>query len=109
MSQIKIFLRDTLGLPPVSLLIGLGLATHIVLNLLLQKPVTSAYGLILPLILGLSIEGYEIWIAYREVGLLAPGNDPILIILTRHFVDVLFVLLAPIALVIFGLVSSQID
>ena len=51
-------------LPPFLVLICLGLAAHLTLNLLLHKPLTSAYGLILPLVLGVSIEAHEIWVQY---------------------------------------------
>ena len=104
LGRIKSFITDTLSLPPILILIAIGTAAQLILNLLLHKPMTSACGLILPLIFGVSIEGYEIWLQYRDVGLFAPGNDPFLMILARHFVDVMIVLIAPIALVIYGLV-----
>jgi hypothetical protein len=106
LSQIKEFLRDVVGLPPLLVLVGLGLASHVVSNLLLEKPITSAYGLVIPLILGTSIEAYEIWLQYRQIGLLAPGNDPVWMILARHAMDVVFILAAPTALVLYGIAED---
>ena len=107
LEQIKEFLKDTVGLPAFVVQIGMGLSAHVALNLLLHKPLTSAHGLLLPLILGVSIETYEIWIQYRDVGLFTPGNDPLLVILARHLGGVALVLVGPVALVIYGMVASR--
>ena len=98
-SQLKTFLRDTLGLPTWAVIASAGLVTHLVLNLVLRKSPTSPWGLLAPLTIGVLVEAYEIWIQYRSIGLFAPGNDPILVILARHGLDVLLMLALPILLV----------
>lgn len=105
--RLKTLLRDQLGLPPWVVLVGIGLVSHILLNALLRKPLTSAWGLLAPLILGIIIEAYEIWIQYRDVGLFADENDPIWLIISRHGLDVMTILALPILLVMAGAYSSR--
>ena len=107
LTQLKVFLRDTLGIPAAAVLLATGLLAHVVLCLLLRKPMVSAWGLIAPALLGVMIEAYEIWVQYREIGLFAPGNDPVAAILLRHAFDVAKMLLLPGLLVIAGKVLSQ--
>ncbi len=59
----------------------------------------SAWGLLAPLVLGVAIESFEIWRSYGDIGLLAPGNDPLLSIAGRHGMDVLSMLALPLILV----------
>lgn len=49
-----------------------------------------------------ALESYEIWHEYAEVGLFAPGNDPVMTILARHCLDVVKALSAPAILVLIG-------
>ncbi len=105
--QLKSLLRDGLGLPPVAVHVAVGLVAHLMLNLLLRKSATSAWGLLAPLLIGIAVESWEIWIQYREVGLTAAGNDPVLVILARHALDVVAMLAAPTLLVVAGALSSR--
>jgi len=107
LDRIKSALRDQLGLPAWAALLVGGLVSHIVLNVLLRKPLTSAWGMLAPLTLGLVLEACEIVVQYRDVGLLAPGNDPVWIIIARHLLDVLKMLALPVLLVLSGFVSSR--
>ena len=100
--QIKSFIRDQLGLPPTAMLVAAGLVAHFALNALLRKSPTSAWGLLAPLVLGSALESYEIWIQYKDFGLLAPGNDPFISILARHALDVLKMLAVPLLMVAIG-------
>ncbi len=97
--HLKTLIRDQLGVPPWAVLVVVGCIAHIVLNVALRRPIASAWGLLGPVGLGVAIEGYEIWVQYKAVGLLAPGNDPLLVILGRHSLDVVFMLAAPMLLV----------
>ena len=106
LQHIKHYLRDQVGLPPSAVLIIAGLVVHYLLNVLLRKPVTSPWGLIAPLVLGIALESYEIWVQYRDVGLFYVGNDPLIIIFARHSVDVMIVLSAPLVLVAIGRLAS---
>lgn len=56
LDRIKVLLRDTHGLPSWVVLAAVGLASYVALNLILHKPVTSAFGLLAPLMLGIAIE-----------------------------------------------------
>lgn len=105
--NLKRFITDTLGLSPALALIAIGLASHLLLNVLLRKPLTAPHGLLLALVIGMSIEGYEIWQAYRNAGLFPPGNDPLLTILGRHLRDVLILLSGPLALSAIGIASTR--
>jgi hypothetical protein len=107
--DLKSIIRDQLGLPSWSVLIAVGCAAHIVLNTILRKPTTSSWGLIGPVSLGVALETYEIWVQYRHVGLFAPGNDPLLTILGRHGVDVLFMLAGPILIVVIGAIFAKMN
>ncbi len=107
LQQIKFLMRDQLGLPPVAVLVVAGCVAHLLLNVLLRKPLSSAWGLLAPLILGLALESYEIWVQYRNVGLLASGNDPLLAIFIRHGLDILKMLAAPSFLVVLGFLSAR--
>ena len=107
LQQIKSLIRDQLGLPPLAVLVVAGGLSHLVLNAILRKSPTSAWGLLAPLVLAIALESYEIWIHYRNVGLLAPGNDPLLAILLRHGLDVLKVLAAPLLFVALGLITTR--
>lgn len=104
--QIKGWLREQLALEPWMVLMTAGLLTHVALNLLLRKSPFSAWGLLAPLVLGVALEGYEIWDHYRGA-LLAPGSDPLLQILLRHLLDVARMLAAPLLLVLAGLVLTR--
>jgi hypothetical protein len=99
LQQLKTFLRDQLGLPPFAVLLVAGFAAHIALNALLRKSPASPWGLLAPLLLGVALEAYEVWHAYRGVGLFAPGNDPLRTILARHTLDVGKMLAGPLLLV----------
>lgn len=107
LDRIKTLLRDQLGLPSWVFLAAAGLASHVAMDLVLKKPVTSALGLLAPLTLGIAIEAYEIWVHYRGVGLFAEGNDPGWQILGRHGLDVLTMLALPLGLVLAGHLSSR--
>lgn len=107
LQQIKSLIRDQLGLPADAVLVVTGCAAHLLLNVLLRKPSTSAWGLLGPCVLGIAIESYEIWVQYRDIGLYAPGNDPLIEIISRHALDVLKMLAAPLVLVVFGWVTSR--
>jgi len=107
LDRIKTLLRDQLGLPSWVFLAVAGLASHVAMDLVLKKPVTSALGLLAPLTLGIAIEAYEIWVHYRGVGLFAEGNDPGWQILGRHGLDVLTMLALPLGLVLAGHLSSR--
>lgn len=107
LDHIKFVLRDQLGLPAWAVLIAVGLASHLALNALLRRPVTSAWGLLAPLALGVSVESCEIWAQYRQVGLFAAGNDPVWQIIARHGGDVAKMLALPFLLVLAGLSSAR--
>lgn len=96
-----------MGLPPFAVLLIAGLIAHFSLNTLLRKPVTSAWGLVAPLILGIGLETYEIWVEYRRVGLFAEGNDPVWMILARHGIDVLIIISGPLLLVGLGILLRR--
>lgn len=96
----KTLLRDRLGLPPALVLALAGLAAHVLLNALLRRPLGSAVGLLAPLLIGVAIESWEIWIRYRGAGLFAEGNDPLLQILGRHSLDIIAMMAIPAAWVI---------
>ena len=103
-------LKSTLqqsGIPPWAVLLAAGLVSHLVLNAVLRKPWTSPWGLLAPLLLGVLIEGYEIWAHYRHIGLFADGNDPLWMILGRHSLDVLKLLALPLLLVLAGQASGR--
>ncbi len=89
------------------MLIIAGCVAHLMLNTILRKPLTSPLGLLAPLVLGLALESYEIWVQYRNIGLLAPGNDPVLVILLRHGFDIGKMLAAPLILVVVGALSAR--
>ncbi len=101
-STIKSFLRETLALPPELVLVVAGLVSHVMLCLLLGRSPYAAWGLLGPLIFGVALEGYEIWVHYKDIGLFAPGNDSLLTILLRHGKDVLLMLSLPLLLVAMG-------
>jgi hypothetical protein len=107
LQQIKSLIRDQLGLPPVVVLVVTGCVSHLLLNVLLRKPPSSAWGLLAPGVLGLALESYEIWVQYKSVGLFAPGNDPLLVILWRHGLDILKMLVGPALLVVAGILSGR--
>jgi hypothetical protein len=102
LEQIKFCIRDQLALPQSAALVLVGCIAHLALNALLRKSPTSAWGLLAPLVLTVALESYEIWIHYRNVGLFAPGNDPLVTILARHGLDVVKTLAAPLLLVVIG-------
>ena len=105
--HLKSFLRDTLALPPDLILVVVGLVSHILFCLLLRKPLNSAWGLLAPVMLGILIESYEIWIHYRDIGLFAPNNDPVAVILLRHSLDIIKMLVLPSLLVGILKISMQ--
>ena len=107
LDQLKRILRDQVGLPAWAVLLLGGLASHVALNVLLRKSLISAWGLLAPLTLGTVVEAYEIYVQYGDVGLLAPGNDPVWVIVARHGLDVIKMLALPTLLVASGFVSSR--
>jgi hypothetical protein len=107
LDRLKHVLTSSLGLPPVVVLTTAGLVAHILLNSLLRKSPLAAYGLIAPLCLGIGLESFEVWQQYRRVGLFAPGNDSLPLIIMRHFVDVLWLMVAPGLLVLGGSAFRQ--
>ena len=107
LSDLKAVFRDYVGMPPWLVLIIVGSVAHVVSNVVLRKPITSAWGLIAPLSLGLVIESYEIWELYRHVGFFAPTNDPLLFILARHALDIALMLIGPIVIVVGGAVLDR--
>ncbi len=107
LQELKSLLRDRLGLPPVAVHVAVGLLAHLALNLLLRKSATSAWGLLAPLLIGIALESWEIWLQYRDIGLTAAGNDPVLVILARHALDVAAMLAAPALLVVGGALTSR--
>lgn len=107
LDYLKTLLRDQLGLPVWVVLMIAGCLAHVVLNAVLRKPITSAWGLLAPLIIGVTLESYEIWVQYRNIGLFAAGNDPVIAILGRHALDVLSLLAVPLLLVAFGAITAR--
>ena len=107
LQQIKYFLRDQIGLPPFAALVAAGCIAHLAMNTMLRKSPTSAWGLLAPLALGMTLETYEIWVQYKNTGLLAPGNDPLLTIHWRHGLDVIKMLILPLLLVAIGAFSAR--
>ena len=107
LQKMKFFIRDQLGLPPFAVLMVAGLAAHLVLNALLRKSPTSAWGLLATLVLGVALESYEIWLHYGTLGLTAPGNDALSTILSRHGLDVAKMAAAPSLLVVLGALSGR--
>lgn len=107
LSYLKSVIRDQLGVPPWAVLVAVGCIAHVVLNAALRRPSVSAWGLLGPLVLGVLLEGYEIWLHYRNIGLLAPGNDALIAILGRHGLDVGLMLCGPFLMVVFGAVSAK--
>jgi len=105
--QIKALLRDQLGLPPIAVLVVAGLIAHLLLNALLRKMPTSPWGLMAPFVLGLTLEAWEIWVQYKDIGLASPQGDPLLDILARHALDILAMLVGPVLLVVAGALSSR--
>lgn len=105
--ELKSVFRDQLGIPSWLVFVAAGCAAHIVLNAILRKPITSSWGLIGPISLGLALESYEIWVQYRHVGLFAPGNDPLFAILGRHSLDVLIMVAGPILIVVIGAIFAK--
>lgn len=106
LENIKSFVRDTLAIPPSLILVCAGIIAHLLLCLILRKPYYSAWGLLAPLVLGMLIESYEIWSHYKEIGLFAASNDPVLLIFFRHSLDIVKMLMLPLLLVIFGKITS---
>ena len=107
LQQVKRLVRDQLGLPPSVVLIIAGLATHLALNALLRKPLTSVWGLLAPLVLGCALESYEKWVQYRVSGIFAPGNDPVISIIARHGLDIAKMLSAPLLLVVIAHIGAN--
>jgi hypothetical protein len=105
--NLKSIIRDQLGLPSWLVLIAVGCAAHIAFNAILRKPIGSSWGLIGPVGVGVALESYEIWDQYRHVGLIAPGNDPLLTILGRHGLDILFMVAGPISIVVIGTIFAK--
>lgn len=106
-NRLKTLLRDELGLPPWIVLATIGLFAFLALNALLRKPVTSAWGLLGPLVIGIALESYEIWAQYRDIGLFGPGNDPLIVILGRHGLDIVSMLGIPVLVVVTGLLVAK--
>ena len=100
LQQFKSILGGQLGLSPFLILVVAGFTAHLALNAVLKKPPGSAWGMLAPLLLGLGLESCDIWLHYKDIGLYAPGNDPVITILARHSLDILKMLAAPLLLVI---------
>ena len=64
-------------------------------------------GVLGPAGLGVALESYEIWIQYRTIGLIVPGNNPLLTILGRHGFDVLLMPAGPLLVVVVGAISAK--
>lgn len=107
--DLKAIFRDYVGAPPWLVLILVGCVAHVASNVVMRKPITSAWGLIAPLTLGLALESYEIWEQYRQVGLFAPTNDSLLLILVRHAQDIALLLTAPVLIVLGGAVLVRLS
>ena len=84
-----------------------GCLAHVVLNAVLRRPITSGWGLLGPLGLGIALETYEIWVQYRKIGLFTPGNDSLLTILGRHGLDISLMLAGPLLIVLLGVILSK--
>ena len=89
------------------MLVTVGCVAHVIVNAALRRPITAGLGLLGPLSLGVALESYEIWIQYKNVGLFAPGNDALLIILGRHGLDVSLMLAGPILIVVIGAILAK--
>lgn len=109
LSDFKAVFRDYVGAPPWLVLTIVGCLAHIASNVVLRKPITSTWGLIAPLTLGLTLESYEIWEQYRHVGLFAPTNDPLILILIRHAIDIAFLLIGPALMVLGGTILVRLN
>ena len=107
LDQIKLLLRDQLGIPPIIILAIGGCVLHVAFSVFIKRPITSPFGLLAPLFAGVALETYEIWSHYHVPGLFAAGNDPLLIIVARHSVDVLAMLALPLVLVLIGLSGAR--
>jgi len=107
LQQIKTLLRDQLGLPPLAILAAAGLIAHLLLNMLLRRTPTSPWGLLAPILLGITLEAWEIWVQYKDIGLAAPESDPLIDILARHASDVVTMLAGPLLLVVAGAMSPR--
>ncbi len=107
--ELKSIFRDQLGLPPWVVLVAVGCLAHVVLNAVFRRPITSPWGLLAPVCLGVALESYEIWIQYRNVGLFAPSNDTLLTILARHGLDIVFMIAGPILLVVVGVIFAKLN
>ncbi len=94
-------------MPPWTVQVAIGCLAHIALNAVLRRPITSAWGLLGPLGLGVALESYEIWTQYRHVGLFASGNDALLSILGRHSLDVSLMLAGPLLIVLVGVITAK--
>jgi len=106
-NQLKFVFRDQLGLPPWTVLVAVGCVAHVIVNAALRRPITAGWGLLGPSSLGVALESYEIWIQHKNVGLFAPGNDALFIILGRHGLDVVLMLAGPILIVVVGAVFAK--
>ena len=107
LEQLKALLRDQFGLHPWAVLAAGGCIAHIVLNAVLRKPITSSWGLLGPLGLGVVLESYEIWLHYKDIGLFAPDNDTLPSILGRHGVDIVLMLAGPLVIVLVGAITAK--
>ena len=74
---------------------------------MLRRPITSPWGLLAPVCLGVALESYEIWIQYRNVRLFSPSNDTLFTILGRHGLDIVFMIAGPILLVVVGAIFAK--
>ena len=106
LTHLKSLIREW-GIPPWAVLLIAGLMSYLALNAVLKKPWASPWGLLAPLLLGVLIEGYEIWVHYRDIGLFAADNDPLWRILGRHSLDVLKMLALPLLLTVAGQISAR--
>ena len=104
LERLKVLLRDELGIPPLMILIVAGLLSYFLLNALLRKPLTSAWGLLAPVCCGIALESYEIWVHYKDLDRVTESPGSIAI---RHLGDVLAVCAVPALITLTGAMKSR--
>ncbi len=107
LQRLKALLRDQLGLPPTAVLVFVGCLAYLALNFVLRRPLTSGWGLLGPLVLGIALESFEMCIQYKDIGLFAPDNDHVIAIIGRHGLDFLAMLAGPLMIVALGAISAR--
>jgi hypothetical protein len=107
LQQIKSFIRDTLGMPPAVTVTRDRFSRAPGTQCAVAQTFRIALWLMGPAILGLAIESWEIRDQYHAIGLTAPGNDPITMILMRHGFDVGLMLTGPLLLIGFARLRTR--